>query len=88
MSQFVVIVEADFRSSNLNYRIRRSNPLPHQDAQALFDRVLRGEEEDLLKPKKDSLLVRTAENQVCRFWTSMTGSQSMDRITLAEVISQ
>lgn len=88
MSQFVVIVEADFRSSNLNYRIRRSNPLSREDAQALFDRVLRGEEEDLLKSKKDSLLVRTAENQVCRFWSGLIGSESMDRITLAEVISQ
>ncbi len=88
MSQFVVIVEGDFRSSNLNYKVRRSNPLSHEEAQALFDRVVRGEEEDLLKPKKDSLLVRTAENQVCRFWTSMTRSESMDRITLAEVISQ
>lgn len=87
MSQFVVIVEADFRSSNLNYKVRRSDPLSRQDAQALFDRVVRGEEEDLLKPKKDSLLVRTAENQVCRFWTGLTKGESMDRITLAEVVS-
>lgn len=85
MSQYVVLVEADFRSSNLNYRIRRSDALPQAEAQALFDRVIRGDEPELLKAKEDSLLVRTADNQVCRFWSGITKNESMDRITLAPV---
>ncbi|MBD2763871.1 hypothetical protein IEE91_01425 [Kocuria sp. cx-455] len=85
MSQYVVLVEADFRSSNLNYRIRRSDTLPHAEARALFDRVVRGDEPELLKAKEDSLLVRTADNQVCRFWTGISKGESMDRITLAPV---
>ena len=86
MSEYVVLVEADFRSSNLNYRIRRSEALAQTDAQALFERVIRGEEPELLAPKVESMLVRTAENQVCRFWRGITRSESMDRITLASVI--
>lgn len=86
MSEYVVLVEADFRNSNFNYRIRRSEPMPQAQAQALFDRVIRGEEPDLLKAQENSLLVRTAENQVCRFWTGTIRSESMDRSTLAEVI--
>lgn len=85
MSQYVVVVEADFRSGNLNYRIRRSDALPQAKAQALFDRVVRGEEPELLKTKEDALLVRTADNQVCRFWSGITKNESMDRITLAPV---
>ena len=85
MSQYVVLVEADFRSSNLNYRLRRSDTLPQAEARALFDRVVRGDEPELLKAKEDSLLVRTADNQVCRFWTGISKSESMDRITLAPV---
>lgn len=85
MSQYVVLVEADFRSSNLNYRIRRSDTLPQAEARALFDRVIRGDEPELLKAKEDSLLVRTSDNQVCRFWTGISKNESMDRITLAPV---
>ena len=47
MSEYVVLVEADLRSSNLNYPIRRSQAMPQAEAQALFDRVIRGEEPDL-----------------------------------------
>ncbi|MDO5618068.1 hypothetical protein [Kocuria sp.] len=86
MSAFVVLVEADFRSSNLNYRIRSSDPLPEAEARSLFDQVIHGQQPDLLKPNDDAVLVRTAENQVCRLWTGVTRSQSMDRITLAEVV--
>lgn len=87
MSQYVVMVEADFRRGNINYRIRRSGPLSHEDAQALFERVIRGDEPELLQAKTDALLVRTAENQVCRFWTGVTKNESMDRITLAPVVA-
>lgn len=87
MSQYLVIVESDFRRSNINYGIRRSSPMPKPDAEALFERVIRGEEPSLLKPRDAATLVRTSPNQVCRFSTGFTQNESMDRITLAEVLA-
>lgn len=86
MSQYLVIVESDFRRSNINYGIRRSSPMSQPDAETLFERVIRGQEATLLKPRKAATLVRTSPNQVCRFSTGLTQNESMDRITLAEVI--
>lgn len=86
MSEYVVLVEADLRSGNTNYRIRRSEALPQAEAQMLFDRVIRGEVPKLLKAKNETVLVRTADNQVCRFWPGLIGIECMDRVTLAPVI--
>ena len=88
MSRYLVLIEGDFRKGNYNYTITRSEPMPRSEAEELFQRVIRGEAPELLKPRKDAVLVRTAENQVCRFWTGVTRSEVMDRITLAEVLSE
>lgn len=86
MTQYVVIVEAELRAGSVNYRIRHSDPLPRAEAEALFERVVRGEEPDLLNHRDKALLVRVSERQVCRFSSGITGAESMDRITLGEVV--
>ena len=66
MSDYMVIVESDFRKTNINYAIRRSAALPKAAAEELFQRVISGQEPDLLKPKDNAVVARTADNQVCR----------------------
>lgn len=86
MEQYVVVVEAGYKSGSANYRVNHTDPMPEREARAVFDALHAGTSE-LLPGVDGAVVVDVSDTQFLRF-RRKHGATSLDRVTLGAATTQ
>ena len=86
MDTYALVIETGYKRTSPNYRIRATEPMPREEAEALFA-DLRSGRSDLWPQDAEALVIDASPTQIVRVRKHL-GASIMDRVTMGPVVPQ